>query len=207
MIYGRTARLEYNGFFLVHLCCCFDLFLVIVVTQFRLPITAWVLMSYVAVSMLPSITMKIRRLHDVGKSGNWLWLLFLPPVSFVLELILAFKTGDIGRNVYGPDPYDNYDVSDLAASVVLQDYSPAPRRIAESLLTSAVVPDVETGAPKQTTLSESKAAFLEKLNASSKVEPITTTVLDNELTSEQPLLTGNEESAEFEEDSNNVEKQ
>jgi uncharacterized membrane protein YhaH (DUF805 family) len=51
-----------------------------------------------------SIAVSIRRLHDVGKSGWFLLLNFIPIVSLYLVYLVYIKKGDIGGNQYGPDP-------------------------------------------------------------------------------------------------------
>ena len=53
-------------------------------------------------TIVPSIAVAIRRMHDVGKSG---WYILIP----IYNLILAFTEGDKGPNEYGPDPKNQYD--------------------------------------------------------------------------------------------------
>ena len=43
-----------------------------------------------------------RRLHDVGKSGNYAWFILLPFANLVLLLILIVWPGERGTNEYGP---------------------------------------------------------------------------------------------------------
>lgn len=75
--------------------------------------------------MIPALTVGIRRLHDVGRSGWWMaafWgidilirlvampeagLTILAVVNLALALVLLFwfvKRGTAGENRYGPDP-------------------------------------------------------------------------------------------------------
>ena len=53
-------------------------------------------------TIIPSIAVGIRRMHDVGKSG---WFILIP----IYNLILACTEGDKGSNEYGPDPKNQYD--------------------------------------------------------------------------------------------------
>ena len=46
---------------------------------------------------LPSLAVGVRRMHDLGKSG---WFIWIP----VYNLILAASNGQTGTNRYGPDP-------------------------------------------------------------------------------------------------------
>lgn len=55
---------------------------------------------------LPSLTVSVRRLHDIGKSGKWLFLLLLPVVGgFWLWVMFAEKSCE-GENEFGPDPFE-----------------------------------------------------------------------------------------------------
>ncbi len=53
--------------------------------------------------LIPSIAVAIRRLHDVGKSGWWLLLGFVPLVGLVL-LYFMVQDSQPGGNEYGPNP-------------------------------------------------------------------------------------------------------
>ena len=51
-----------------------------------------------------SITVTVRRLHDVGMSG-WMWFVALVPVIGAIYLIYLFvQEGDMGENAYGAVP-------------------------------------------------------------------------------------------------------
>ena len=52
---------------------------------------------------LPSLSVLVRRLHDVGKSGWFFLILFIPIVNLWL-LYLLCKDGDYGENSYGNNP-------------------------------------------------------------------------------------------------------
>ena len=53
--------------------------------------------------IIPSISVAVRRLHDVNRSGWW-YLIFLTIVGIVVLLYWAVKKGDEGSNFYGDDP-------------------------------------------------------------------------------------------------------
>lgn len=59
---------------------------------------------YVLATLLPSIAVSVRRLHDIGKSGLFLLLAFIPCVGGIILLIFDVTAGDVGENQYGPDP-------------------------------------------------------------------------------------------------------
>jgi len=61
----------------------------------------------VAVTLIvfvPSVALAVRRLHDVGYSGWWLLLLFMPIVGWGVLVYLLARKGMHGRNRFGPDP-------------------------------------------------------------------------------------------------------
>jgi uncharacterized membrane protein YhaH (DUF805 family) len=64
------------------------------------------------VCAVAGISFKARRLHDLGKSGWYVLLTFVPLVSLALELFLWLKKGTEGPNAYGPDPLGD-NVSEL----------------------------------------------------------------------------------------------
>jgi uncharacterized membrane protein YhaH (DUF805 family) len=55
-------------------------------------------------TLLPAIAVGARRLHDINKSGFWLFLWFLPIVGWIIIIVWAVKKGDQDDNRFGPDP-------------------------------------------------------------------------------------------------------
>ena len=55
---------------------------------------------YYLLTTLPSISLSVRRLHDVGRSGWWLLIIFTV-VGIFLLFFWCFKKGDEGSNHYG----------------------------------------------------------------------------------------------------------
>ncbi|MDN4477835.1 DUF805 domain-containing protein [Demequina sp. SYSU T00039] len=49
-----------------------------------------------------SLAVWVRRLHDVGQTGHWLWLNLVG--LGIVPLIMAIMDGEAGPNRYGPDP-------------------------------------------------------------------------------------------------------
>ncbi len=54
--------------------------------------------------ILPSLSVAVRRLHDVGKSGWWLFIGLVPLVGGILLLVWACTDSAAGENQYGPNP-------------------------------------------------------------------------------------------------------
>lgn len=88
---GRASRSEYWWFVLLTFALGF------------IPVIGWIARL---VLLLPSLSVQVRRLHDMGRSAWWL-LLLVPPVTvigvFVL-LIMSIFPGTPGYNRYGPSP-------------------------------------------------------------------------------------------------------
>ena len=55
-------------------------------------------------TFLPSLSATARRLHDIGRSGWWMLLLFVPLVGWAVLLYWNIKKGDTGPNSFGADP-------------------------------------------------------------------------------------------------------
>jgi len=57
-----------------------------------------------------SVSLLVRRLHDLNRTGWMALLLFIPLVNFVFGIYVVFFKGTDGSNKYGEDPleYDNY---------------------------------------------------------------------------------------------------
>ena len=52
---------------------------------------------------IPGLAIFVRRMHDIGKSGWWLFIA-LVPIGIFLLLYFLIKEGGDGTNEYGPEP-------------------------------------------------------------------------------------------------------
>jgi uncharacterized membrane protein YhaH (DUF805 family) len=55
-------------------------------------------------TLIPSVALGARRLHDINRTGWWLLLWFVVVVGWIVLIVWAIKQGDKGPNKYGPDP-------------------------------------------------------------------------------------------------------
>jgi uncharacterized membrane protein YhaH (DUF805 family) len=53
------------------------------------------------VLLLPSITVQVRRLHDIGKSAWALLWILVPFVGLIVLIVYAVRPGDPHTNLYG----------------------------------------------------------------------------------------------------------
>jgi uncharacterized membrane protein YhaH (DUF805 family) len=54
--------------------------------------------------IVPSLSVGVRRLHDIGKSGWWLLLGIIPLVGGIILIVWACRDSAPGSNAYGPNP-------------------------------------------------------------------------------------------------------
>jgi len=54
--------------------------------------------------IIPSIAVAVRRLHDIGKSGAWIFIALIPIVGAIWLLVLLVTDSQPGENQYGPNP-------------------------------------------------------------------------------------------------------
>jgi uncharacterized membrane protein YhaH (DUF805 family) len=59
---------------------------------------------YTLLVFLPTLAVWVRRLHDTGRSGFWLFLGLIPLVGGIVLLVFALLPGTPGTNQHGPDP-------------------------------------------------------------------------------------------------------
>lgn len=63
--------------------------------------------TYMLISMIPSIAISFRRLHDINKSAWWLLVGFIPLIGFFVILYFYIKAGDDEENRFGLKPTYN----------------------------------------------------------------------------------------------------
>lgn len=102
---GRSRRKEYWYFVLFNSIFIVTLSVVDVKIGTYNPQADLGLLSglYVAATLLPSIAVSVRRLHDIDCSGWWLLVSFVPFLGIAL-LFFMVDAGTAGENGYGPDP-------------------------------------------------------------------------------------------------------
>ncbi|MDR0672935.1 MAG: DUF805 domain-containing protein [Zoogloeaceae bacterium] len=61
-------------------------------------------LTYVAAILLPGLAVSVRRLHDIGKNGWWLFISLIPLVGGIWLIVLFCTDGQDGENRYGANP-------------------------------------------------------------------------------------------------------
>jgi uncharacterized membrane protein YhaH (DUF805 family) len=95
---GRATRAEYWWFYLITIGVSFLLGILdgLLNTPFGL--------IYFFASLIPTLAIQIRRLHDVSKSGWYMLLNFVIIIGWIWLLILNILDSTPGDNKYGPNP-------------------------------------------------------------------------------------------------------
>ena len=106
---GRARRKEYWMFTLFYillvLACAFALALLVATGPYSLTIlVAIIFITVILAHVVPSIALSVRRLHDVGLSGWFLLLAFIPYIGNLIIFVFSVIEGNKGTNKYGPDP-------------------------------------------------------------------------------------------------------
>ncbi len=59
---------------------------------------------YALAVLLPTLGVGVRRLHDTGRSGWWLLIVFVPLIGAIVFLVFMVLDSHPGENEYGPNP-------------------------------------------------------------------------------------------------------
>ena len=106
-IEGRAIRSEYWWF---------HLFFVIIISlpSWDVDIDSKILRNLLGIALLsaiiPGITVAIRRLHDVNKSGGYLFLSLIPILGSIILLFMLIPEGDKGKNRFGINPLNKKNI-------------------------------------------------------------------------------------------------
>ena len=59
--------------------------------------------------LIPGIAVMIRRLHDTGRSGFFIFLGLIPIIGFIVLIIFMLQNSAAGENLYGNSPISELD--------------------------------------------------------------------------------------------------
>jgi uncharacterized membrane protein YhaH (DUF805 family) len=103
---GRSRRKEYWMFHLVNLLVgVFVIVLALIAggdAAFKIAISCCFIYSFLA--FVPSLAVTVRRLHDIGRSGYWYFIAFVPLIGGIVLFVFTVLDSDPERNEYGPNP-------------------------------------------------------------------------------------------------------
>ena len=104
---GRARRKEYWMYILFYY-----LILILVVfldNLFKITINEFIpygplTIVYLLFSMIPTLAVAVRRLHDIGKSGWWMLISLVPFIGGIWLFILLVTDSQLEENIYGKNP-------------------------------------------------------------------------------------------------------
>jgi uncharacterized membrane protein YhaH (DUF805 family) len=96
---GRARRREFWQYALVS--TIIGVVLQIIGAVIGTPVLGYI---YALAVLLPGLALGARRLHDIGKSGFWLFIVVVPLVGGIVLIVFACQDSTPGPNQYGPNP-------------------------------------------------------------------------------------------------------
>lgn len=124
---GRSTRSEYWYFVLAYLLMFIVASVVLGFLTYATGgsgVMGWILIGVLVLGglalIVPSIAISIRRLHDIGKSGWWYLLAFIPFGSLILLIFMCLESQP-GTNQYGPNPFELSSGDDISGHLVQDD--------------------------------------------------------------------------------------
>ena len=105
---GRTGRAGYWWFVLANFIITFALYLPALIvgslggSNPATSLLAIPVALYGLALLIPSIALSVRRLHDIGASGWWYLLIFVPVIGGLALLIMHVMASQPANNRYGP---------------------------------------------------------------------------------------------------------
>jgi uncharacterized membrane protein YhaH (DUF805 family) len=109
---GRARRKEYWMFVLFNILIIFAIAILAAIFTgiggkfgSALASTIYGLTSIYSLALIiPTLAVVVRRLHDVGKSGWWYFIILVPLIGGIWLLVLMCTDSQPGTNQYGPNP-------------------------------------------------------------------------------------------------------
>jgi len=101
---GRARRTEYWMFTLFNLIFLIVAMILDNVLGLTLGTFGVFYALYALAVIIPSIAVVVRRLHDVGKSGWWYFIVLIPLAGAIWLLVLLVIDSEAGDNAYGVNP-------------------------------------------------------------------------------------------------------
>ena len=120
---GRASRAEFWWFqlyvFMVNFAICLAMFGFMfskpellfqletnpAILEESLPWAGTYFVANIIFLVIPGISIVVRRLHDIDRSGWWYFIPILPIIGIIILFVFLVIPGTPGRNRFGHDPY------------------------------------------------------------------------------------------------------
>jgi uncharacterized membrane protein YhaH (DUF805 family) len=103
---GRARRKEYWYYYLFYILIYIVLIIIDVVAGTFSAEAGMGLLSgiYALATLIPSIAVGVRRLHDTNRSGWWLLIGLIPIIGAIVLIVFLASDSKPEENQYGPNP-------------------------------------------------------------------------------------------------------
>ncbi len=106
---GRARRKEYWYFVLFYYLIAILLYIPMLLGIFlKSEALIWlgtaIIFVYALGLIIPTLAVFVRRMHDIDKSGWFIFLSLVPLIGAIILLVFLFTEGTQGPNKYGADP-------------------------------------------------------------------------------------------------------
>lgn len=101
----RSRRTEYWMFTLVAIIISIALTIIDAVVGLELAEGVGILSTlFSLLIIIPGLSLTVRRLHDIGKSGWWVLITLIPLIGAIILLVFTVKDSEPSSNEYGMNP-------------------------------------------------------------------------------------------------------
>lgn len=101
----RSRRTEYWMFTLIAIIISIALTVIDAVVGLELAEGVGILSTlFSLLIIIPGLSLTVRRLHDIGKSGWWVLITLIPLVGVIVLLVFTVKDSEPSSNEYGMNP-------------------------------------------------------------------------------------------------------
>jgi uncharacterized membrane protein YhaH (DUF805 family) len=103
---GRSRRKEYWYFVLFNIIVFIVLELVdVLLGTFNVVQGIGILSGIYSIAVIiPTLAVTVRRLHDIDRTGWWIFINLIPLIGTIVLLVFAVTDSTPGSNRYGPNP-------------------------------------------------------------------------------------------------------
>lgn len=100
------GRMRRDKFWEAFTCNVFIVILLVMFTMRLGGVFEYIQMIYQIVTTVPFVTGAIRRLHDIGKTGWFMLLAFIPFIGWVALAMMLCTASNPEANRFGENPYE-----------------------------------------------------------------------------------------------------
>ena len=105
---GRANRSEFWLFALVNVAISivYQILVSVLAGSTAATLIVSIIFGVIALAILvPGLALSVRRMHDIGKGGGWIFISFVPIIGSIWFLVLCIKEGEPAANRFGePQP-------------------------------------------------------------------------------------------------------